>query len=169
MLSDHSIPRTLEIEISNPGEPRVYARVEVSEHGQKLTALHFDTGDDERGVIQQDLRDVSISALLEDFIAGFTFYIDRDAKEVRAPYANTPDFDAALRFASRLRTSPATRNINDALLREVARVYRENIDRHPNKAVEHYFQVRQRTAAEYVSRARKRGYLPPTKRGQKKA
>ena len=68
-----------------------------------------------------------------------------------------------------MRAGRTSRDITPQLLERVAKVYRDNIDKYPTKAVQHHFQVSQRMAAEYVSRARKRGLLPPTKRGKKNA
>lgn len=69
------------------------------------------------------------------------------------------------RFVARV----GRRDITPTLLDKVAQVYRDNIDGYPTKAVQHHFQVSQRTAAGYVSKARERGLLPPTKRGKKNA
>ena len=44
-----------------------------------------------------------------------------------------------------------------------------NIDGAPTKAVAAMFNVKDRMASTYVERARKKGYLPETKQGQKKA
>jgi hypothetical protein len=53
-------------------------------------------------------------------------------------------------------------------LQEVAKVYRENFDGNPTKAVAVTFNVQSRMASKYVDAARRRGYLPPTVRGQKR-
>lgn len=172
VLADHWIPCVLEIVTEGDGEPETYARVEVSESGPKLVELRFSSVDpDARGVRQADLRDVQVSALLEDFVAGFTFRVEGSGEnaEIHIPFRETPEFTDALRFVGRMRAGRTTRDITPQLLERVAKVYRENIDKYPTKAVQHHFQVSQRMAAEYVSRARKRGLLPPTKRGKKNA
>lgn len=55
--------------------------------------------------------------------------------------------------------------VTDAELREVADVYRAN-PRRPTAAVADHFGKAHRTAANWVERARKAGYLPPTTRGK---
>jgi hypothetical protein len=64
---------------------------------------------------------------------------------------------------------PAHRAVTPELLKSVAEVYRRNIDRVPTQAVARSFGVKSRMASTYVDRARRAGYLPPTKQGKKKA
>src|ERR1035437_3988093 len=172
VLEDHWIPEVLELVVGGEGDTEAYARVEVSESGSRLVELRFTSDDpDGQGIRQADLRGVQVSALTEALVAGFTFRVDRDetgAAVVNRPY-ETKAYEDALRFVGRLRSGRTSRDITPQLLERVAEVYRDNISANPNKAVEHHFQVGQRMAAEYVSRARKRGLLPPTKKGQKRA
>jgi Holliday junction resolvasome RuvABC DNA-binding subunit len=56
----------------------------------------------------------------------------------------------------------------DAELKEVARVYRENVDSRPVEAVEALGYSR-RTAARRIQQARLKGLLPPTTQGKRKA
>lgn len=49
--------------------------------------------------------------------------------------------------------------ITDELLREVADVYRANVDDRPTIAVAEHFGRQHRTAALYVKKARERGFL----------
>jgi hypothetical protein len=183
----HRVPRRLEIKTRSDGEPDVYARIEVDENGSKLTELCFKSTDpDARGIRQSDLREVEVTALLEHFVAMFTVGYElvpvRVARE-EAPGGTIDTFQLKLyagqmhsgeldpeflRLAQRLRHG-RPRDITPQLLERVAEVYRANIHRAPTKAVQHHFQVSQRMAAEYVSRARQRGVLPPTVRGKKQA
>lgn len=177
-LEDHRIPTVLEISANgaanDAADPEVYARVEVNMNGvPRLVELRLlATDPDSDGIRQQDLRDVQVSALVEDFVAGFTFRIERDKDgkvEVEPPLVDSAAYTEALRFIGRRRAGRTSRDITPELLRRVTKVYRDNITGHPAKAVEHHFQVGQRMAAEYVSRARKAGMLPPTKKGKKQA
>lgn len=175
VLEDHWMPRVIEVSVNgaaNDGpDPETYARVEVNDDGvPRLTELRFTSSDpDSPGIRQVDLRDVEVRAIVEDLVAGFTFRIER---EEGAPARAVTWYDDAaghLRFVMRRRAGRTSRSITPELLERVAKVYRDNIAGHPTKAVEHHFQVSQRMAAEYVSRARKRGLLPPTKKGKKNA
>lgn len=75
----------------------------------------------------------------------------------------------AAKFTERQRLPRERRMITDSHLRLVAEVYRENLRSGPTKAVGKHFGVANRMASTYVDKARKAGYLPPTKQGQKKA
>lgn len=113
-----------------------------------------------------------MAALLEDSVAAFTFRIEVDAEgkeSAHVPELGSPVYSDALRHVGQLRAGRTARSITPELLERVASVYRANITGNPTKAVQHHFQVSQRMSAEYVSRARKRGLLPPTKRGKKQA
>ncbi len=60
--------------------------------------------------------------------------------------------------AAEVRTARKTK-ITDELLREVADVYRANVDDKPTTRVAEHFSREHRTAALYVKRARERGFL----------
>jgi hypothetical protein len=180
-LENHLVPARLEIKTGGAGEPEIYARVEVDENRSKLAELHFTSTDpDARGIRQSDLREVEVRALVEDFVAMFTLgygvfpYASKHGGETVGleiygveliEGGMDPSF---LSLAQSLRHG-RKRDITPALLEKVAEIYRANIHGAPTKAVEHHFQVSQRMAVEYVSRARKAGLLPPTVRGRKKA
>jgi hypothetical protein len=173
-LEDHQIPRSLEIETETPGEPVVYARVEVTDSGARLMELTFRVDDDPyvRGIRQTDLRGVQVAALIDGLVAEWTFPLTRNGEGVAVRTPGSPGSEAhrdAPRLVERMRGGKTSRNITPDLLERAADIYRDNIARNPTKAVQHHFQVSQRMAAEYVSRARKQGLLPPTKQGKKQA
>ena len=56
--------------------------------------------------------------------------------------------------------------ITDALLREVASVYRANVNDRPTEAVAEHFGRQHRTATQYIKRARERGFLGPAIKGK---
>ncbi len=56
--------------------------------------------------------------------------------------------------------------ITDDVLREVAEVYRANVDNNPTEAVASRFGKAHRTAALYVERARRRGFLGAALKGK---
>jgi hypothetical protein len=59
--------------------------------------------------------------------------------------------------------------VTDSLLREVAEIYGASIGHKPTMAVRDHFEVKHRTAALYVQRAREAGLLPQTTPGKAKA
>jgi hypothetical protein len=56
--------------------------------------------------------------------------------------------------------------ITDALLREVATVYRANVNDKPTEAVAEHFGRQHRTATHYIKRARERGFLGSAIKGK---
>src|SRR3954452_15424773 len=174
VLEDHWVPCEIELLSGGDGEPEFYVRTEVTAAGPKLVELRLSSTDPgARGIRQADLRSVQIGAFVEDLVAAFTIRVERtNDGQVAAAHPSlhgSPQWQDSLRFVGQLRAGRTSRDITPQLLERVATVYRDNIDRYPTKAVQHHFQVSQRMAAEYVSRARRRGLLPPTKRGKKQA
>ncbi len=56
--------------------------------------------------------------------------------------------------------------MTDDFLKDVARVYRENVDNNPTMAVAQYTGRAHRTAALYVKQAREAGFLGAASRGK---
>lgn len=172
VLHDHWLPMVLRFK-TTAQEPQIYFEVVVPERegGPRLREFAFISRDhDSHGIRQADFREVQVGAIVEDFMAMFTTRIERgETGEVIQAVSAVDDMPGLTRFVSRMRAGRTSRDITPKLLEDVAAIYRQNISGHPTKAVQHHFQVSQRMAAEYVSRARKRGLLPPTKRGKKNA
>lgn len=85
-----------------------------------------------------------------------------------------PDRDKPGAVRAAVRESQAVRSsrrvvITEAMLREVAEIYRSNIGHGPTQAVADHFGKEHRTATLYVKRARESGLLPETSRGKAKA
>lgn len=169
VLEDHWVPAVLRFK-TTAQEPQIYFEINVTDAGPKLVEFAFVSRDpDSSGIRQADFRELQVSAIVEDFLALWIVRIDRDeAGAVVQAVSAADDYTGMTRFAGRLRAGKS-REITPQLLQRVAHVYRENIAGHPTKAVQHHFQVSQRMAAEYVSMARQRKLLPPTKRGKKNA
>ncbi|WP_375486903.1 hypothetical protein [uncultured Mycobacterium sp.] len=76
---------------------------------------------------------------------------------------------AAARTAYNAVQKRTRRKITDKKLKEVAALYRDNVDDGPWQAIMDRFGVSESTAGRYVLLARKAGYLPQTEPGKKKA
>lgn len=166
-------PGVIEVKTRRPGGPEVYACVEVTGDGASLRELHFSADNQGgRGVRRSDLRDVDLDFLMEDCVAALSLELDGrvlgDEPSRWPAKVGQPAEADVLRFARKLRRGQQ-RELNPNLLERVAQVYRANIDGAPTKAVAQEFQVSPRQATAYVSRARTRGFLPPTKQGKKQA
>lgn len=163
-------PSTVELRRQRASEPELYVRVEVSSTGAQVTELRFKGGDQARGIRQSDLRNVHLDEMVEDLISALTRELDPSAGNPQQWLSalgrvSKPE---VLRMARLLRRG-RQRELRPELLQQVAAVYRNNIAGAPTKAVEQEFQVSRRMATEYVTRARQRGYLPPTTQGKKQA
>jgi hypothetical protein len=111
------------------------------------------------------LRDLDLEQLAQDLYAFEVVDADLDDGTAVWERANR----AANKFIERQRLPRDYRRIDDALLREVAQVYRANFSSAPTQAVAKHFGVKDRMAATYVQMARKKKFLPPTKQGKKQA
>ena len=145
--------------------PDLVVKVAVRDGAPEVTDLRFLSGEGQSEVRQKHLRAIDVDRLATDLygvlVAEFGQNPSRD-HEARA-------MRVAEKFIERQRLPRDYRVLTDDVLRKVAEVYRANINYAPTKAVAKHFGLKDRMASTYVDRARKAGYLPPTKQGQKKA
>lgn len=155
--------------------PDMHVRIEVRDGMPLLVELSWLSRPGQREVKQKDLRDIRVSAIVEDLYSEFVYHIDPATGEFHAPNWQDPEtgefpaYAAIRRFVEQQRRPPGHREINQELLRRVAEVYRQNFDRAPTKAVGRVFGVKGRMASTYVQKAREHGFLPQTEQGKKKA
>jgi hypothetical protein len=127
-----------------------------------------------RSVRARDIRAVKLDDLIE---AGFALAVWQPA--VLSEQARRHGVDASDWFTGstvdesqtevrglRRRRRDKNRTITDDLLREVAEVYRSNLDRGPTQAVAERFSKAPSTAALYVKLARDAGFLGAAIRGK---
>lgn len=170
LIEDYWVPKWIELTVGGHDlQPLTYARMEMRRGAPALVDLRFRSPDDSvREVRQSDLREVQVSAIVEDLVAGFTVRVS-EGEPIEPAFIDTPAYRDALRRLQRSRAGKATRTISPGLLERVAEIYRENVSDRPTQAVQRAFAVSPRMASEYVQRARRRGLLPPTSPGKKKA
>ena len=143
------------------GEPDSRVRVELREKVPRVVEICWQAGSDDREVMPKDLRAFDFSYVIDTLYAAAV----RDAN---SPHRAGADFDKAVReFIEERRTG--RRRVDTAFLRQVAGVYRNNIDYAPTAAVARTFGVKHRQATGYVTEARKRKLLPATEQGRAKA
>ncbi|EGD44663.1 hypothetical protein NBCG_01083 [Nocardioidaceae bacterium Broad-1] len=111
------------------------------------------------GVGLDDLLDKTMKALVWN----------ADARRIDDPQGRDfPDGSSqrsAIRAAHQARASRKVK-ITDELLREVAEIYRANVEHEPTQAVADHFDKAHRTAALYIKRAREAGYLGAALKGK---
>ncbi|WP_131833172.1 HAD family hydrolase [Mycobacteroides abscessus] len=170
LLENVEVPRSIELTTSGGANPDMYVRVELRDGSPVLTELSWKSGPGQSDIQQKHLRQTTIAKLVTDLVVSTMKTADM------VPVDEAPDVTAlrrskaaARKFVDRQQLPRARRVMTPEFLQEVAKVYRENIDGHPTKAVEETFNVRYRMAGKYVESARQRGYLSQTVRGQKKA
>jgi hypothetical protein len=147
------------------GGPDMFVKVAVRGGSPEVVELSFISQPGQSEVRQKHLRAVDLHRLATELYA----FEVTEADEDTPPWDSARAERTADKFIERQRLPRDYRVITDDVLRKVAEVYRENINDAPTKAVAKHFQVKDRMASTYVDRARKAGYLPPTKQGQKKA
>jgi hypothetical protein len=149
--------------------PDRFCRVELRDDIPRLVELTYSAAESQTEVRQKHLRDTNIADLI-DVLYGMLVIEIRDGEAVLNLGELGSRQDVEIRnFLADTRMGKGKRRITDELLRQVAEVYRANIDNAPTEAVARTFGQRTRQASTYVQKARERGYLPPTTQGRKKA
>lgn len=170
-VAGHLMPLWVEGTISQPLEPVLKFRIELVDEVPRVTELSFTSPPGHREVKQKDLRDVVLTDLIDQAYGMWIIEVDLSTPGELGLIAAVADSEVVPEIRRFLdgRRSAGKRRIDTALLTEVARVYRENIDHAPTEAVARTFGVKHRMASNYVSKARERGLLPDTKQGRAKA
>ena len=171
LIGNTVAPQRIDIDLVGDGyQPGYKARIEIIggvpqcrmlavesvEGGREVTAL------DIKAIRVNDFIDVAIGSSAMDFVDQ---HADGSRVITRTSYG--PKTVASAHKAVQRARTPRT--ITDGVLRNVAEVYRSNLDGNPVEAVGKSFGVKHRTAANYVQRARAAGHLPPTTPGKKMA
>ena len=146
------------------GEPDMFVKVAVRDGSPEVVELSFTSQAGQSEIRQKHLRAVDL-----DGLATQLYSLEVTDADPENPYEYELAERIAKKFIERQRRPRDYRVITDDFLKEVAEVYRENIHHAPTKAVAKRFDVKDRMASTYVDRARRAGFLPPTKQGKKKA
>jgi hypothetical protein len=176
-IGDRLCPTWLEVLVEGHDGPNLFRRIEIRDGRPEVVAWSWWSKPGQREVKQKDLRNAQVASILDELYPAFVIQIDTTnnqaipavSGELAARGEDPPAFYAARKLVDQLRTAPGHRAINPELLKSVADVYRRNFDHAPTQAVARTFGVKSRMASAYVDRARRAGYLPPTKQGKKKA
>jgi hypothetical protein len=167
-FGDHVVPAAVAW-VRNPAgrDPGVRAEFEMRKEGPVCTSVTLRMSTKGRPITTSDLATLpGLDRMASDAFKALAFRVfdDEDWRAGRnlgrseAIFRPDPrDLGASLRARS------------DDELAAVARVYRENIDDAPVEAVVDAFNYSRSTADRRISAARKRGFLPETTRGKRKA
>lgn len=145
------------------GNPDMFVKVAVRDGSPQVVELSFISQRGQSEVRPKHVRDLDLEQLAKDLYAFEVVDADLDDGTAVWERANL----AADKFIGRQRLPRDYRRIDDALLREVAEVYRANFSSAPTQAVAKHFGVKDRMAATYVKKARDRNLMSQTKQGKK--
>lgn len=178
-MGRRQVPKWIEITTSGGAGPDTKVRIEVRDGSPEVVELSWISRPGQRDIRPKDLRDAKLASLAIDTYTssgGLPFPGGADgspptdaeiadwAKEIRRRHIESRN------TVERQRAKRENRSISDEMLQMVADVYRANIHkRGPTQEVAKHFGVENRTASTYVTKARKKGFLPETQRGKKQA
>jgi hypothetical protein len=176
VIEDREVPTWVELNTSGGAEPDMRVKVELRNGAPRVVELAWVSQPHQREIRDKDLRDANLAKLATDLIVSTMSDTDVVGDMLLVPIDGDLNPQqhyrsrlAAQKFVDRQQRPRENRRITPAFLKEVARVYRDNIKGNPTQAVQETFNVKHRRASDYVFHAREAGYLPRTGRGQKKA
>jgi hypothetical protein len=170
-VEDRLVPSFVELVVSDDEQPTITARVEVRDGVPHVAAVRFESEPGQREVRQADLRATQVAALT-NLAAGFAYQVTDNPEgggEVRFGVPDSDFYEESLAAVMAGRKGKGKRSLTPAFLARVAEIYRANLADGPTRAVRATFMVSERTASDYVQRARRAGLLPPTTPGKKQA
>jgi hypothetical protein len=174
VIEDRQVPTWVELTTSGGAGPDMRVRLELREGAPRVVELAWTSQPHQGEVRQKHLRQTNLAKLATDLVVSTISDTDIIDDMMFGPIDVDPQHLrqarlAAQRFVDRQRRPRERRRITPDFLKEVAKVYRENIKGTPTTAVGETFKVSERMASDYVTKARRAGHLPKTVRGKKKA
>lgn len=164
-VGDYKLPTAFALRDSarkGSDEPNLLVEFEVRDGVPVCRRVVFEATADGREVRTSDLRRLRVEDLLEDATTNVAHREDSEGEY----YRNFQEWRDVVR-AVRSKRRDGRRRISDDVLREVAEVYRANVEQYPTRAVaDHLGGVADRTARLYVRRARDAGFLGPSLKGK---
>ncbi len=176
-VGDRVLPATFQLEMQREnGTPDLFLNFEVRDGVPQCRRAELRSTEEGREVLSSDLRGVRLEDLLELAVvqAAIAVVGPEEGRPVGALRMITTQEERrqtlsqtrTIRRGARRRVTEARRRVTEDLLREVAQVYRDNIDSNPTAAVQRHTGRAHRTAALYVQQAREAGFLGASIRGK---
>ena len=154
------------------GQPSLHLDLAVVGGVPQCRGLTLTSHAEGRAVRPVDLDAIKLNDWVADVFAAFAIEVSPDGfgSKMRGGPAATKQRVAAAEEFQRARRGKGARVVTPQLIESASQIYRDNFSSRPTKAVAAAFGVSERTASSWISLARseKYGYLPETKRGQKK-
>jgi hypothetical protein len=129
------MPTWLEFESDGHDEPNQYCRVEIRNDVPRLVELGWRVSEHQSEIRQKYLRETEVSGIL-DVLYAMTVVEVRDGKGIPNLGDLRSEQDRRIRdFLYESRLDRGKRLVTNDLLRQVAQVYRANINHAPTQAV----------------------------------
>lgn len=172
-LGDFVVPKQLEFEFTgDEGTPDFVAKFEVRNGRPECVELTFRAKPDGRGIRTSDLHVIQIDGMKTGMYAdrAMRATVDHETNvTTMEPVTDERELWRAINEVNEAVKAPQ-RGITRPELEQVAKIYRENVDGSPVKAVQASMNYNsERTAARRVEQAREHGLLPATTPGKRKA
>ncbi len=169
-VRDRVVAATFELEMHREdGTPDLFLGFEVRDGVPQCRRAELRSSEGGREVLSSDLRGVKLEDLLELAVVQVALALRQpeDGEAVGALSMITTEEERRQTLSqTRGVRREARRRVTDDLLREVAQVYRDNVDDNPTAAVQRHTGRSHRTAALYVQQAREAGFLGASVRGK---
>jgi hypothetical protein len=166
-VGDRLVPNRIDVEFpGRDGQPALSMILEVVDGIPQCRDLRLTSVPGGRAVRQVDLKAIHVGDWSDEVFAEFAMeVVGAAAQKFHGGRTAARQSTAAVATFQRSRQ----RKITPQLLAEAARIYGENFDSRPIEAVAVAFDVSERTASDWITRARKDPSidLPLTTRGKK--
>lgn len=172
-VGDFLLPRLASFDVTGDnGNPDLHVRFEVRDGRPECVEIRMTAKENGRGLRTSDAHVLTLDAMRIGVFADMAQQIAYDPETnttTSSPITDEREFWRALNEVDSVVKAPQ-RGVTKAELEQVAKVYAENVQGSPVKAVQAVLGYKsQRTAARRVQQARDEGLLPPTTAGKRKA
>ncbi len=172
-VGDFLLPRTAAYEVTGDnGSPDLHVRFEVRDGRPECVEIRMTAKENGRGLRTSDAQVLTLDAMKIGVFAEMALLSVYDPETnvtMSSHITDEREFWRALNEVDAVVKAPQ-RGITKAELEQVAKVYAENLQGSPVKAVQAVLGYKsERTAARRVQQARDEGLLPPTTAGKRKA
>lgn len=174
VIGDRLLPAQFEIRYEiGSGGPVVAVSFRATGDGDvDVVSVCLDSREGGRAIRRRDLTEISLADLMETAIESAALPIRGQSKDGRQVWLDVATDKATARRsvatirAARRESQRSRSTYSEDFLREVARIYTDNLDEKPTAAVARHFGKAHRTAALYVKKAREAGHLGPATKGR---
>ena len=172
-VGNRAVPNRIRVHFpgANDGQPSLSLELEVIDGIPQCRSVQVDSVKGGREVRRLDLDAIKLDQWVADMFALFAFEKRGSVFErVNGGRAGSDQERTAANDFQRARRGKGARIVNKQVITEAVKIYKANYSERPIKAIAMAFDISERTASNWITRARSNEFklLPPTKPGQKK-